>query len=168
MVPSRRSVLRTVSLGALSGVAGCMVNPIGGEFNPEEHVDDWQEDPVRGSRPAMAVDQDIDVPPSLEEQCGWEAENAVEAAVTDRIGTPSSLRVDYTKTSKLPDEGWLVIVYREMILGSDSEVRETPDVAFETIHEATPSRITTTVRNGDAKHTCSFPVYVGDTYQQMD
>jgi len=68
--------------------------------------------------------------------------------------------VDYTKTTALPDAGWVVIVYRELRFG--------PDVSFESVRKATPAAVAATVRNGDETRTCRYAVYVGDTYQQPD
>lgn len=165
MSPIRRAILRSLSVGVVGGLTGCVgTRPL----RPEAHVADWHDEPVRGGRPGIAVERAVEVPPALGDQCGWEAADAVETAVTTRLESTESVRIDYTKTTALPDAGWIVIVYREVLFGPEGRIREVPDVSFESVRRATPTAVTVTVRNGDETRTCRYAVYVGDTYQQMD
>ena len=162
---SRRTTLQTLGSGIVIGLTGCLGSQ---EIHPEEHVSDWHDEPLLGSRPPIKRAQTVDVPPDLSDQCSWAAANAVEEHITNQIGTHSSLWVDYTKSTALPDAGWTIIVYREMIIGPNGRVVKTPAVSFDTIHNATPSAVRMTVRNGDSEHLCRYTVHVADTYQQMD
>ena len=164
-MPSRRTILQTLGSGMVIGLTGCLGSQ---EIHPEEHVSDWHDEPVLGSRPSIKRTQTVEVPPDLSDQCSWAAANAVEEHITTQIGFHSSLRVDYTKSTALPDAGWTVMVYREMIIGSNGNVVETPAVSFDTIHNVTPSAVRMTVQNGDSECSCCYTVHVADTYQQMD
>lgn len=165
MLLSRRRTIQILGAGVVFGLSGCLSSQ---EVRPEEHVEDWHDEPVQGSRQPISVEQTVEVPPVLSDQCGLRAADAVEKQVLTRTNSPPSLRVDYTKTTALPDAGWVVIVYREMIIGPNGEVRETPEISFKTVHKATPSVVNVTVSDGDQEHSCRYAVYVADTYYQMD
>lgn len=162
-MPLTRRVLLCAAVAG--GLAGCVgTRPL----RPEAHVADWHDQPVRGGGPGTTAERTVEVPPALEDQCGWAAADAVETRVTKRLASTASVRVDVTKTTALPDAGWVVVVSRVLRFGPDGRVRAAPNVSFESVRRATPAAVTTTVRNDGETRTCRYAVYVGDTYQQLD
>lgn len=170
---SRRRVFHVLGGGVSLALAGCFYStPFSRSraqrFEPEEHVEDWNDEPVRGRGDPVVGEQTVDSPPPVEEQCGWEAEDAVESAVKERANRPSAVQVSYTKSSELPDSGWFVSVSRVIVLSPEGKVRQLPEIAFDTILYAAPRTVSMTVGDGSDTVSCRYEVYVEDKVQQMD
>ena len=166
MPSTRRSILRALGGVLLMPIVGCLGST---QFDPEDHVEDWHDEPIRGQGDPIEEEQTVDsLNVGIEEQCSWEAENAVERAVMERANSPPAVHIDYTKTTELPDAGWVVLVQRVVVLGPTGKVKQIPQILFNDLLAVTPPTVSMTIESENKEYSCRYAVYTSDTYQQMD
>jgi len=165
---SRRPLLCSLGGGVVASFAGCL-SVLGGGIDPESHVEDWHEGPVRGRAAPLDAERTVETNSDLDRACGWAAADAVERAVLDRVDRAPTLRVEYTRSTALPEEVERgVLVQRVLHIGPSGEVQRTPEIGFETLADATPATVGVALTSEAGATTCGHSVYVLDTYQQAD
>lgn len=165
----RRKFLATAGIVISSNLAGCFA---GQNFDPTDHVDDWQDERARGEADSIEDEQSIDSYGIIEVKCGREARDTLQEVVLDQLDQPSGLSFGFGKDSDEnetdTEDEYRLLVSRVIHLTRDGDVRSKPDVRFETLREATPREVQMTVKHEDTEHTCRYPVYVMDSTLQIE
>lgn len=167
---SRRSVLATCGVSFLPAVSGCSgigFFGTGESFDPHDHVDDWHDEPVRGTADPIQIEQVVDSRESLASKCGWVSSDAVESTVADRVTLTRAVDFSYTKAAGMNDGEWFVMVSRIVHFGQSNEVHLTPEITFATLLEATPRTVRASITHEDEEYSCRHPVYVVDYAEQV-
>lgn len=167
---TRRDALQLTGSALLIGMSGCSGLGFFGfrePFDPHEHVDDWQDEPVRGTADPIETGQSVDSQGSLKSLCGRVSSKAVEAAITAQVTITRAVDIDYTKAEGINDGEWFVMVSRIIHFNQSNEVHLTPEISFSALREATPQTVSATITRDGQEYSCRHPVYLVDYAEQV-
>lgn len=167
---NRREALRLAGSTLTVGMSGCSGLGFFGfrePFDPHEHVDDWQDDYVRGAADPIETGRSVDSPGSLKSLCGWVASDAVETAITEQVTITRAVDIGYTKAEGINDGEWFVMVNRIIHFDRSNEVHLTPVISFSALREVTPHTVNATITRNGQEYSCRHPVYLVDYAEQV-
>lgn len=180
---TRRRALQAAGSALLAALAGCNTTADNGSdatatpapvptdtptpsptaaFDPSDHVDDWQDDRMRGTaEPIETEERDDSAPPVVELTCAEVARDAVEAVVLNQLDQTEGLTF---LLSRVPEEEKrIILAIRAMIVERESSmVVVKPEVSFTKFREVTPREVRGTIVYNDSEFTCEHEVYVED------
>ncbi|ELY87787.1 hypothetical protein C483_17858 [Natrialba hulunbeirensis JCM 10989] len=170
MMLVRRTILTTFVglLGLLAGCSSVLTTESDSDpaLDPNEHVDDWQDDPVRATAATLEFERPDNGEGATETQCVSASKEYVEALLEDRLSETDSVSVALTTAAGSErlgiDDGRVLIVSRQIVVSRSGVVRSTPPVSFETIRQSTPETIRMTGSSDTDDLSCRVPVYVHD------
>lgn len=167
---SRRETLRLAGSALTIGMSGCSGLGFFGfrePFDPHEHVDDWQDEYVRGAADSIETVQSVDSPGSLKSLCGRVSSIAVEATITEQVTITRAVDIDYTKAEGINEGEWFVMASRIIHFDQSNEVHLTPVISFSSLREATPRTVRATITRNGQEYSCRHPVFLADYAEQV-
>ncbi|OIB56919.1 hypothetical protein [Natrialba sp. SSL1] len=166
----RRAILSTLVglLGLLAGCSSVLTTESDSDPGPDpnEHVDDWQDEPTRATAAPLEFERPDNGEGSTETQCGSASREFLVAVLEDRLDETDSVSVALTTASGSErlgiDDSRVLIVSRHIVVSRSGVVHSTPPISFETVRESTPETIRMTERSDTDDLSCRVPVYVHD------
>ena len=155
----RRHFLVSVAVAGPFGLAGCI-----GDFDPEDHLDDWQEESHRGEAEGVVFERSVEDVPG-EALCEtMEIREIWREFTLDHFDGMDGVRFSGRRDSDR------FRVSRTIIVTRDGDPQSVPDVAFEEVLSATPRSATFRLYDEDSNEieSCEWPVYVRDRYIQQE
>jgi hypothetical protein len=129
-------------------------------FDPTEHIDDWQDERVRGESEPIAVTATIDSAVAVDLKCARVAKDAVGSVLDERLPQP----IGYYGVGRDPEgeHEYVIRVGRTLTVKQNGTVTLSPDIPFDLLRSLTPRAVGVTADHEGAEQTCNHPVYVQD------
>lgn len=131
-------------------------------FDPTEHVDDWQDERVRGEADSLSTEGTVDSDSVMEVKCGRVGRDALQSNIEDQLGQIGAIEYSFGQDSEDEHE-YILTVIRRLVVKRDGSVQGKPEVSFDILHSATPRTVTATARYDETKYTCQHPEFVQDS-----
>jgi hypothetical protein len=143
-------------MGAAGLISGCPGRGSSDDIDPNAHVTDWHETPVRGLADPITVESNG----TQELPCLDPAWDALESRITTRIDNLTGVSHGSSGGYNDIEEDHLFVT--RTIYAYEGKVESKPVVSFARLREITPRTIRVEIQTRGTKRRCQWPVYVYD------
>lgn len=129
-------------------------------FDPTEHIDDWQDERVRGEAEPIEVTATVDSATAMDKNCARVAKDAVGSVLDERLPQP----IGYYGVGRDPEgeHEYVIRVGRTLTVEQNGTVALSPELPFDMLRSLTPRTVRATTVHKGIERTCNHPVYVQD------